>query len=334
MTGTNLFHRTPFAGPMADLPVACLDVGSRGGIEPDLLPVAFAVDAVGFEPAAAECERLNASDSGPWRSVRFIPAALAGKSGAAALHIAQNPASSSLLAPLRETADRFDKTAYSTIVGMAQVETCGLDEAVGRFGLPGFDFLKLDTEGTELDILRSGEAAVARALGVKVEVSFVTFREGQPPARDIDGFLAERGFELMALMAPSSWRVHGHATHPQLGGEAIPYSRGQLAHGDYLYLRHPARLGLEALDETGNAERRIRAAWIAMAYGYFDRAEEYLADPAVRRTFQSRWRLDPDPALRRASQVYGRAAWRGALGRQIRGLVPLLRQARKAIFQR
>ena len=45
MAATNLFERSPFARVMADVPVTVYDVGARGGVDLDLLPLAFAVDA-------------------------------------------------------------------------------------------------------------------------------------------------------------------------------------------------------------------------------------------------------------------------------------------------
>ena len=158
---------------MADLPLCCLDVGSRGGIEPDLLPAAFAVDAVGFEPDQAECDRLNQGSAAPWRSARFLPTALAGDTGTHTLHMTQDPISSSLLSPRRETGERFNQTAYCTIVGEIPVETLTLDEAVDRFDLPAPDYLKLDTEGLELEILRGAEKVLATASVVKTEVGFM-----------------------------------------------------------------------------------------------------------------------------------------------------------------
>jgi len=46
MAATNLFERSPFARVMADVPVTVYDVGARGGVDLDLLPLAFAVDAL------------------------------------------------------------------------------------------------------------------------------------------------------------------------------------------------------------------------------------------------------------------------------------------------
>lgn len=312
---------------MSDVPLYCLDVGSRNGIEPDLLSAAFAIDAVGFEPASEECNRLNVSESGPWRSARFLPVALAAEAGTRTLHIAEDPISSSLLPPIQDTGERFNKMAYCTIVDSIPVETLSLDQAIDRFDLSAPDYLKLDAEGLELDILKGAEEALATVSVVKTEVGFLNFREGQPTARMVDHFLSERGFELMGLIAPAHWRHHGHVLHPHSGQAPLPYSRGQLGHGDFLYMRHPDAL------PSSEPGQRLKAAWLAMIYGYFDRAEEYFAHPSVTALLDERWQKDWGEALRLTSQYYGRIVWRQAFLQQIRGIFPFFRSAR-SVFAR
>ncbi|MDA1323828.1 MAG: FkbM family methyltransferase [Proteobacteria bacterium] len=334
MPRTNLFLNTPFAEPMRDVPIQCLDIGSRGGIEPDLLPIAFAVDAVGFEPDAAECERISRQSPAPWRSVRHIPAAVAGKTGTQTLHVAQDAISSSLLRPVVEFAERFNRTAHNTIIDTVDVETFGLGDAIDNFDIPPPDFIKLDVEGVELDILRSAPEALFTVAAIKTEVAFPNLRIGQPPARALDEFLTGHDFELLDIMRPAHWRRHGHVAHPMLSGEQIPYSRGQLIQCDYLYMRRPDAFSTAGISPDDVAERRLRAAWIAMAYGYFDRAEEYLDDPSVSDLLTNRWQITAAAALPPASRLYGWSAWRTAFCRQVRDIVPFLRYAATALLNR
>ena len=57
MAATNLFERSPFARVMADVPVTVYDVGARGGVDLDLLPLAIAVDALPLAFAAPALRR-------------------------------------------------------------------------------------------------------------------------------------------------------------------------------------------------------------------------------------------------------------------------------------
>jgi hypothetical protein len=46
---------------LSKIRIVGIDIGARGGFTTDLAPIGSAVDAIGFEPDAAECERLNAA---------------------------------------------------------------------------------------------------------------------------------------------------------------------------------------------------------------------------------------------------------------------------------
>ena len=304
---TDLLKPTLLGALAARHPLTCLDVGSRGGFEADLLPVAFAVDAVGFEPDPVAFAALG-SERGPWRSLKHLPVALAGSEGERPLYIPRDPVSASLLEHDESFGRRFGKPQFFERVRTVTVATRRLDDAAAGLR-PAY--LKLDVEGAELEILEAAPDTLAGLLALKVEVSFLPFRKDQPLAGDIDRFLRGHGFELMELVRPAHWRRHGDVVHPQSGGGPIPYSRGQLAQGDYLYFRHP--------DAVAGPEKAVQAAVLAAAHGYFDHAEVLLA------------RLGPDagPMVAEASRRFGRAVWRSEVGRHLRLLVTYARSFRR-----
>jgi hypothetical protein len=80
-----------------------------------------------------------------------------------------------------------------------EVETVSLDAACARESLPAADFLKIDTQGSELDILRGAEQSLKAAAMVELEVEFVEVYKGQPLFHDVSQFMADRGFELLYL---------------------------------------------------------------------------------------------------------------------------------------
>lgn len=330
----NLFRRTLFGRLLSDLQFVCLDIGSRGGFDPDVEPIAFAVNAYGFEPHPDECRRLSEAagrDSSPWRSVRYLPLALSGTGGRRTLHVPFGNEGASLLEHDPAIGRAFDNSHLFTISQRVEVDTVKLDEAVGACGVSGVDYLKLDIEGAELEVLESGPETLGKLLVVKAEVSFLYQRRGQPLASDIDLFLRERGFVLMDFTGTMRWRRKGKIAHPQMRRGAVPYSKGQLAHGDYLYFRDLSRLNEDSREEL---LRTLRAGCLAMTWGFFDYASELLTRPRCAEYLRRAYGVDVAEALRDASARYGRVAWATAFYWHLRGVVPFLRSAGAALLPR
>ena len=312
----NLFQRTQFARVMADHPMACLDVGARGGFEKDLEPIAFAVDAYGFEPERDAFDRLQ-DNSGPWRSLRFADYGLSKDGGTQTLHIPVAAESASLMQHDPALGQALNKPRFFQLDHTLEVETRTLDEALDDLEVDTPAYLKLDIEGPELPVLKSGPRALESLFAIKTEISFVPLRLNQPLAHDVAGFMREQGFLLMDLVDSHRWRRHGWTQHPFVSRSAIPYSRGQLIHGDYLFFREPKKIG--------GTDAALQAAFLAMNHGYFDFAETLLLREDVAGHLRDRYDVDAARALAGASAVYGRNVWAGGLWQRLRGISPYLR---------
>ena len=57
-----------------------------------------------------------------------------------------------------------------------------------------FQLVKLDTQGSELDILRGGVNLCKKAKAIILEVSYVEYNEGAPLAEEIINFMKEYGY--------------------------------------------------------------------------------------------------------------------------------------------
>ena len=57
-----------------------------------------------------------------------------------------------------------------------------------------FDLIKVDTQGSELDILKGGENLVSRASAIILEVSYIEYNEGAPSQQETLGYMKEIGF--------------------------------------------------------------------------------------------------------------------------------------------
>lgn len=319
----NTLRGSPFAAALAGNPLVAVDIGARGGFEPDLLPLAFAVDGIGFEPEQDAFASLH--EAGPWRSLRYLPLAVSGSGGPRTLHVTRDRQSTSLLEPDPEAIAAFDKPQFVTVDRQTTIDTVTLPAALARIGVERIDYLKLDVEGPELEILKSAPGLVERLLAVKTEVMFVPMRRGQPRAAEMEQFMTAAGFALMDLVRPAHWRRDGYVLHPQIGSGQLPYSRGQLMHGDYLFFRHPATIR--------DAAPAFRAAALAMAHGYFDHAAGLLRRPDVAAWLARDYRIDVEAALRETSLRTGRREWLNAALRHLRATVPFARSSVRLLRQ-
>tara|TARA_Y100001938_G_scaffold149880_1_gene238428 strand:+ start:469 stop:1119 length:651 start_codon:yes stop_codon:yes gene_type:complete len=57
-----------------------------------------------------------------------------------------------------------------------------------------FDLIKVDTQGSELDILKGGKNLVSRASAIILEVSYIEYNEGAPSQQETLDYMKEIGF--------------------------------------------------------------------------------------------------------------------------------------------
>lgn len=142
---TDFFRHGDLAPTIAAAGLRAVDIGSRGGFDPDLLPIAWAVDGIGFEPEPQAFAQLQAIDPAPWRSVRWLPFAIGAVNGPATLWIPPDPVGASLLEHDPAVGERFGLSHLTSNCRPLTVDTVTLDHALAGLALP--DYLKLDVEG-------------------------------------------------------------------------------------------------------------------------------------------------------------------------------------------
>jgi FkbM family methyltransferase len=148
-----------------------------------------------FEPFPGAFGKLAARFANDGR-VRCVPKAVSSSSGVASLHVNSMDVTNAL-SPILDEAfgylpDNFAKA------GSVPVETTTLDDYCRAEGVDRIDILKMDAQGSELDILRGGERLLSQGrVGlVYTELIFVPVYEKQPAFHEIATFLAPFGFRL------------------------------------------------------------------------------------------------------------------------------------------
>jgi FkbM family methyltransferase len=223
-------------------PVLIADVGARDGYNVEWKVFEHCLKAFCFEPDAEECARLNAKGD---PEVRYIPTAVGRRAGTQTLYEAYLSYSTGLYPSNMEFFDRLLNRDNARVVGEQVIDVEPLDIALGREDVVMVNFMKLDAEGAELDILLGAGRILRdpRLFGILAEYRFHPEINGSPPFWQMDQFLQSEGFRLFDLSSnPQSRRdlpYPGTMDYFLPDGERFyAYTEhGQVMDGDALYFR-------------------------------------------------------------------------------------------------
>jgi FkbM family methyltransferase len=235
--------------------------------------VACLLHVVGFEPDAEEASRLQQEAVPPVKSWTHLPYGLGERDGCGTLHLCRDRGNSSFYRSNRAFLDRFPDAERFDVVGTEVVTVRSLDSLLEdpSVTMPGrVDFLKIDTQGFALDILRGAKATlINHVVALQVEVEFARLYESQPVFREVDAFLAECGFQLFKLRR-LEWVRRPLARQPAA-------SAGQVVFADAFYLRDP--LNPEYRWTPRDAHQAEALVLVALLYDAHDLVLELLATP-------------------------------------------------------
>ncbi len=264
---TDVFVHSRFESEYRQHPLVLVDVGARGGLRDNWLAARRHLRVLGFEPDKREFDRLIAGARAE-DATTYFGVALHNRQGAIRINVARDGGLTSIFEPNREFLDSFpDATRFDT-VDIRQVEADTLDNLLRSRAIHDVDFLKVDTQGSELFVLEGAAGALASTVtGVEVEVEFTPIYKEQPLFADVDAFLRKLGYLLFDLR-PCYWK--------RAAGRAIGGPRGQVIWADALYLKSmPAlRATVSALESGEQKSKVLRALSVALLYGYHDYALE------------------------------------------------------------
>ncbi len=257
--------------------ITLVDAGARGGAASLWDEFGAQGRLICFEADAEECDRLNR----PGNGTAYIPYALAEHDRGVEVHITAGPACSSVYPPKPELYERYPGLGVMRPERTIYCPSITLDQYCAQSGIAGVDAIKLDTQGSELDILRGSFKTLQSVSLIDIEVVFNALYDGQPLFCDVDRFLRDRGFVLWRLthLAFCSTGTIDSASPVQLDSVAsaayqiIPQENGQLFWGDAHYVR---REFATVPDAHLDREQALKAAILVGQQGYWDLALEIL----------------------------------------------------------
>jgi len=234
-----------------------IDVGARRAVKSTLLKLFPNSTWIGFEPAIDECALINSKKQ---NGQECFPYALSDKSGIQTLYITKSPDWSSLYEPNPEIFIQFKglKDFYKAVDNY-QVSLKSLDELIKSSdnSLANADYMKLDTQGSEADILNGSQVLISTSIiGVEVEVEFIPLYKKQPLFDQIHKVMMDNGFLLFDLKRSRCIRS-GFTTDID--------TKGQLIWGDALYLKD-----FSTLITNNNYDKLLVLLLVAMELGFPD----------------------------------------------------------------
>jgi len=163
--------------------------------------LAFAGPVLSVEPIAelaAELEKRARREAG-WRIQRC---ALGATSGSARLNVMVRSDFSSLLEPSEAATAQF--SGPNAVARTEEVPVRTLDELMSEDGgAPQRLYLKLDTQGYDLEVLRGAQGTLRRVVGLQSEISFLPIYAGMPSWQESIERIGALGFAVSGIFSVS-----------------------------------------------------------------------------------------------------------------------------------
>ena len=251
----------------AGISLTLVDVGAS--LEPfrAFRPLLGRATYVGFDPDRRE---LHTEDSEAGRVVVVDKAVVAepGRSSAR-FFLTRNPTASSTLRPDADELAPYLHAYRYEIVGEAEVAATTLGEALASAGVDRADWLKLDTQGTDLRLIGSlDERLLASLMAVDAEPGIDPHYETEDTFGDLHVAMVDRGFWLADLDLTRAVRLR-HDTFTSALGARTKFGRMRY---EFALKSSPIALGprylrtLASLDKAGAGRDDYLRLWACAAF--------------------------------------------------------------------
>lgn len=156
-----------------------VDCGARGEDNHPFLHAFPGAQYIGFEADAEESARVQAKLK---NGRKIFPVAVGRTNETLPFYVTKNPACSSFLEPNQLFFGQFlDAAGDTEIRSIIKLPVVTLDDYLPKVDVHSIDFIELDTQGSELDILKGAENFLKDSvLGLRIEVEFSPIYKNQP----------------------------------------------------------------------------------------------------------------------------------------------------------
>jgi FkbM family methyltransferase len=194
-------------------------------------------------------------------NVKMIRTALGRTTGTVRLYQPSSDVASSVYKPNLDYLKHMmhaRSTPLSEMMAVASeidVEVTDLDTWRHSSGVEPFDFLKLNVQGAELEILDGAPDTLHHCFGMQCEVALAPVCQKAPVFRDMEAFLDKAGFTFFDMRKPTTSGRNTTRTTPFAGSRVglFRWPSRQMTEAHVLYLRAafpPGRTGGRTLERS------------------------------------------------------------------------------------
>ena len=246
-------------------PISFIDIGASGGLDNEWKGMEAYMNIIGFEPDVEEYNKLIMNKN----SHTYFNIAVSDKKEQKELYIRQSQGNSSFYENNDSIINKFPHAERFKIIDKVLINTDTLDNILKSDDYIKMDFLKIDVEGGELNVLKGAESVLINGIfAIQAEVRFLEFYKNSPLFPEVHTFITSKGFELFDL------NRYFYKKRPYFGS-----LKGQIGMADALYFMDIDKFSTNCKTNLSGNElikKILKAIIISSFYGYFDYSADLL----------------------------------------------------------
>ncbi len=290
----------------------CVDVGARGGMQKHWLPFLGAISVDAIEPDTVACK---AQSEAKRPNEHWFPIGLGGKTGTTTLYLLSKPSGSSIFPPSTKNMIDYSGESYGTVAREVPIDLMTFSDFITTYKRPLPNLVKLDTQGSELEILKSlNTEHHSELLAIQTEVEVVEMYKGQPLFFELDAFMRGQGYILYDFLPVCQNRYKNDQEffflkkYLGLAKNRKDMSSRLLA-GDAFYIKSP-----EEVLQAANRVECAKLLLILTIHRFYDEAFWFIEEAEVRGIFKNEEIIQliaavkaqaPTPALHQRTGLLG-----------------------------
>jgi FkbM family methyltransferase len=209
----------------------------------------------GFEIEKEVCDKMNLESL---KQITYYPYALGKTNEKRKLYITQHPMCSSLYRPNEDLNKLYNNLEVTKLIKESEIETISLDFFAEKYEVIDIDFIKIDVQGSELDIFQGATKSLQNVLQIVCEVEFIPLYENQPLFGDVCNLLKKNDliFNKFLGLAGRSLKPIMLNNNPNLASQHM--------WSDAIFIKD-----IQKLENTSN-EKLIKLSLLACVYNSYD----------------------------------------------------------------